>query len=182
MDKQLAEKKQNFTKLWNESYRLVAAYTSSLVTDHHQAEEVMSRIAVTVVKKFQQYDPTRSFEAWAMGIARFEILKFRRERARDRHFFAQDMLETIGDRYAAIFNEQTAQQRELDELLLKECLKQVQGRAARAIRMCYSENLSAEEMGQRLNMAAGAVRTMLHRVRSSVRRCIEQKKNEARSK
>ena len=182
MDKQLAEEKQNFTELWNEAYRLVAAYTSSLVTDHHQAEDVMSRIAVTVIKKFQQYDPTRSFEAWAMGIARFEILKFRRERARDRHFFAQDMLETIGDRCAAIFNEQTAQQRAHDESLLKECLKQVKGRGAQAMTMCYSENLRAEEIGQRLKMTAGAVRTMLHRVRGSVRRCIEQKKNEARIK
>lgn len=182
MDKQLAEEKQKFTECWNDAYHLVAAYTSSLVTDSHQAEDVMSRIAVTVIKKFQHYDPTRSFEAWAMGIARFEILKFRRERARDRHFFAQDMLEKIGDRCEAVFDEQTAQQRAYEKLLLKECLKQVQGHGARAMTMRYSENLRAEEIGQRLKMTAGAVRTMLHRVRGSLRRCIEQKKSTARLK
>jgi RNA polymerase sigma-70 factor, ECF subfamily len=175
VDKQLTKERQNeFTTLWSGAYPVVAAYTASLVTDHHQTEEVLSRIAITVVRKFQQYDPTRSFTAWAIGIARYEILKFRRERARDRHLFAQDLLETIGDRCVAL-SEETATYGDS----LRECLEHVQGRAAAALAMCYGENLHSADIGRRLQMTAGAVRTMLHRARDVVRRCIEQRRKEA---
>ncbi len=181
MDKQLAEKKQdNFTVLWSGAYSMVAAYISSLVGNHHQAEEVMSRVAITVVRKFGQYDPLRSFDAWVMGIARFEVLKFRRERARDRHLFAQDLLETLGDRFSVAYRDRVCDEQASTGILLKECLKQIQGRSAKAMAMCYGENLHSEEIGRRLKMTAGAVRTMLHRARGAVRGCIEQKKNEAK--
>jgi len=176
VDKHLTDKKQHeFTALWSDAYPVVAAYTASLVLDHHQTEEVMSRIAITVVRKFSQYDPMRSFTAWAIGIARFEVLKFRRERARDRHLFAQDLLETIGDRCVALSEEEA-----VDEALLKECLDRIQGRTALAMAMCYGQNMRSAVIARRLKMTGGAVRTMLHRAREAVRRCIEQRKSEAR--
>lgn len=175
MERHLTDDKQSeFTTLWSNAYPVVAAYTASLVSDHHQTEEVLSRIAITVVRKFEQYDPSRSFKAWAIGIARYEVLKFRRERARDRHLFAQDLLETIGDR-CVVLSEESA----FNGAALKECVGKVQGRSAAALTMCYGENLRSAEIGRRLRMSSGAVRTMLHRARDVVRRCLEQKKKEA---
>jgi RNA polymerase sigma-70 factor, ECF subfamily len=178
VDGSLTDDKQNeFTALWSEAYPTVAAYTASLVTDHHQTEEVLSRVAITIVRKFKEYDPARSFKAWAIGIARFEVLKFRRERVRDRHLFGQDLLEAIGDRFVTVSDEHA-----FDGALVKECLEQIHGRPAKAMAMCYGENLRSAEIGRRLGMTASAVRTMLHRARDVIRRCVELRKKEARGR
>jgi RNA polymerase sigma-70 factor, ECF subfamily len=169
------DKQHDFTALWSEAYPTVAAYTASLLADHHQAEEVLSRVAITVVRKFEEYDSARSFRAWAIGIARFEVLKFRRERVRDRHLFGQDLLEAIGDRFVTVSDEHV-----LDGVLVKECLEQIHGRPAVAMAMCYGDNLRSAEIGRRLGMTAAAVRTMLHRARGVIRRCVEHRKKEAR--
>jgi DNA-directed RNA polymerase specialized sigma24 family protein len=42
-------------------------------------------------RKWDTFDPATDFMRWARVIARFEVLKFRRTMARDRHVFTDDL-------------------------------------------------------------------------------------------
>ena len=171
VDEQLTKDKQsNFSKLWVKSYPAVGAYVTSLVPDHNCAEEILGRVSVILVEKMDQYDGERSFEAWAIGIARYEILKYRREKARDRLRFSEEILNRIGDQCEKISSEMSSQQ-----WALQKCLEEIAGRAAQALTLRYSEDFRYKAIASRLGMEVGAVRTMLHRTRDALRRCVEQR-------
>ena len=101
--------------------------------------------------------------------SRYEILSYRRDKARDRLLFDEDLLERIGDRCQDVSGQIGS-----SEWALQQCLKQVAGRASRALDLRYGEDLRYEAIGRHLEMTAGAVRIMLHRTRETLRRCIER--------
>ena len=80
---------------WTQAQPAVAAFVGSVVPDFHQAEEILQRVSVVLVRKFLEYDPRHSFIAWAICVAKFEILYFRRQHATDRHFFDTEIIEKI---------------------------------------------------------------------------------------
>ncbi len=86
---------EQLTVEWTKAQPVVAAYISSLVPDFHDAEDILHQVAVTLVQKFDQYDRQRPFVAWAIGIAKYEVLKHRRKIATDKHVFGNDLVEQI---------------------------------------------------------------------------------------
>ena len=158
-----------FSKLWAKAYPAVRFYVTSVVPDHHAVEDIVGRISEVLIEKCDQYDEECPFEAWAIGVARYEILSYRRDKARDRLLFDDDLIETIGDRCADVSSDMGP-----FEWALQRCLKSVTGRASRALDLRYGEDLRYEAIGRRLEMTAGAVRIMLHRTRETLRRCIER--------
>ncbi len=166
---QLSESEQ-FAVLWTKAQPTVSAYVSSLVPNFHQAEDVLSQVAVTLVRKFHHYDPDRPFVNWAIGIARFEVLKCRRTWARDRHVFSNDMMDEIGEVFQEMAEELDGQRK-----VLHQCVEQVQGRSRRVLQMRYFDDLKAAEIAERMSMATGAVRVLLHRVRNAIRKCMERR-------
>lgn len=167
------EATERFTLLWVGVQPTLMAFVRSLVPDFQQAEEVMQRVAVTLVRKFDQYDACRSFAAWAIGVAKFEVLYFRRERATDRHVFNDEIVESVALSYQR-FVEEADPFREALEL----CLDGVEGRAKKALDLRYGKGLSSPAVAHAMRLSAGAVRMLLCRLRQSLRECIEQRLRE----
>jgi RNA polymerase sigma-70 factor (ECF subfamily) len=159
---------EELAALWAASQSTVSAFIRTLVPDYQQADEVVQRVAVTLVRKYDQYDQCRPFAAWAIGVAKFEVLYYRRERATDRHLFGDDIVEQIASRYEALAEES-------DPLrdALKNCLDQVEGRSRHVIELRYKRGLSSAAIAAEMQLSSGAVRMLLSRVRDSLRRCIE---------
>ena len=159
---------------WTKAQPAVSAYISSLIPDFHQAEDVLHQTAVAVVRKFDQYDPSLPFLNWSIGVARYEVLKHRRQHVTDRHVFGADLLEQIADTYEEISDELDTRRQ-----ALADCLAEVKGHGREALQLRYVDGLQPTGMADQLNMTAGAVRVLLHRARMSVRTCIERKLKEA---
>lgn len=161
---------EQFAALWAGSQSTVSAFIRTLVPDYQQADEVMQRVAVTLVRKYEQYDANRSFAAWAIGVAKFEVLYFRRERATDRHLFGDDIVEQIASRYEMLAEE-------VDPLrdALKHCLDKLEGRSQQVVELRYKRGLSSAAIAVEMELSSGAVRMLLCRVRDALRRCIKRR-------
>jgi DNA-directed RNA polymerase specialized sigma24 family protein len=72
---QQPDRKEQITVQWAQSQPLIAAFISSLVPDFHDADDILQNVAIVTVRKYEQFDPNCSFVAWAIGIAKNEILK-----------------------------------------------------------------------------------------------------------
>lgn len=154
---------------WTRAQRQVEAFILSFVPDFNQADDILQNVAMVVVRKRSEYDPTRPFMPWVIQIAKFEVLKHRRTRARDRHQFKESLVDQI----------EQAHLREIPELaetrrLVAECIKKVKGRAHKALLLRYVDNLKPSEVAKRLCVAGGAARMILMRARNVVRQCVEQ--------
>ena len=73
---------ERFTLLWTAAQPIVGSYIGSLVPDFQEAEDLLQEVALVLLRKFPEYDDRRPFVAWALGVARFEVLHARRSHAR----------------------------------------------------------------------------------------------------
>jgi RNA polymerase sigma-70 factor (ECF subfamily) len=161
---------EQFAALWTAAHPTISAFIRTLIRDYQQADEVLQRVAVTLVRKFDQYDPSRSFTAWAVGFAKYEVLYFRREMATDKHLFGDEIVEQIAMRYEMLADE-------VDPVreALRQCLEQLKGRSKRIIDLRYRRGMKSSVIADEMMLSAGAVRMLLCRVRQSLRRCIERR-------
>jgi RNA polymerase sigma-70 factor (ECF subfamily) len=161
---------EQFAALWTATQPTITAFLRMLLPDYQQAEEVLQRVAVTLVRKYDEYDQSRSFAAWAVGVAKYEVLYFRRERATDRHLFGDDLVEQIADRYEQFVDDVNP----LREAL-RYCIGQLRGRAKQVIELRYQRGLKSKAIAEEMAVSDGAVRMLLCRARDTLRRCIERR-------
>lgn len=161
---------EQFTALWTAAQPTLAAFIRTLVPDFQQAEEVLQRVAVALVRKFDQYDPTRSFPAWAVGVAKYEVLYHRRQRATDKHVFDDELVEKIALSYQHFVDDGDP-----FRAALERCLDELSGRPRRAIALRYEKGLESPAIAKRLHVSTGAVRMLLCRARKLIKQCVEQR-------
>jgi RNA polymerase sigma-70 factor (ECF subfamily) len=166
----LIEYHEQFTRLWTEAQPAVAAYVNSLVADFHEAQDLLQEVAVILLRKFPEYSSDRPFLRWAMGVAKYEVLRTRRRHARNRISYTPELLDAIGEVY-----EELAPELQRRSIALRECFAEVQGRARELLGLRYEHSLAPRAIAERLGIGAVAVRVMLARTRASLRRCIEHK-------
>jgi RNA polymerase sigma-70 factor, ECF subfamily len=153
---------------WTGAQRAVAAFVRTLATDFHESEEILQRVAVTLVRKHDQYDPNRPFVAWALGIAKVETQAFLRERSRDRLVFDDALVAGIAERH-----ERAAQASLPVPQFLTECIEELDGRSRRAIQLRYGEDKRTAQIAQAMAISDGAARMLLSRARTLLRKCVE---------
>lgn len=163
-------------RLWSSAQPVVSAMIAGTVFDFHDAEDLVAEVAETAVRKFDQYDPTRPFAPWALGIARNLLLHYYQRRSDRRQAYLDDQaLESIASAHLEIADELPARQ-----AALQECIQAIRGKSRRVLEMRYGHDLKPEAVADALNMSRNAVWVMLHRIRTALRNCIEHKLTQAK--
>jgi RNA polymerase sigma-70 factor (ECF subfamily) len=161
---------EKFTRLWTEAQPMVSAYVAACVPDFHAAEDLLQNVAVTLLRKFDEYDASRPFIGWAIGIAKFEILRHRRRQARSVLDFRPELADELADELV-----QMTPELELRAQALRRCTEQLQGRSSEIVRLCYAEGLKPRQIAETLGLNSLVVRVALNRARSALRKCIERR-------
>ena len=127
------ESHEQFTRFWTEVQPIVAGYINAVVPDFQEAEDLLQDVAVILLRKFSEYDAQRPFLAWAIGIAKREVLMARRSLCPESLLCYQaDLLDRISQVY-----EDLAPELEDRSRALRECLQTIKGRASELLRLRY---------------------------------------------
>src|SRR5882672_12824739 len=84
-----------FLRLYAEHEPSLHGFVRSLVPTRDDAREVMQEVAVALWRKFGGLAGAAEFRQWAFGVARMEVMAWRRDRGRDRHLFGEDAMTII---------------------------------------------------------------------------------------
>ena len=152
---------RELARLWVQSQSVISAYITANVIDVHRAEDLVQEVAQVIAEKFAEFDRSRSFISWALGIARNRLLKYYRSCARDRLVLSETALSHLGEAMERVEHE-AEDRREA----LRICLQQIQGRRRKVLNMRYGENARIAEIAERFGMSDSGVWVMLHRIRS----------------
>ena len=161
---------ERFTRLWTTAQPAISNYIASLVPNFHEGEDLLQNVAVVLLRKFANYDSARPFVAWAMGVARNEILVRRRTFARSKVVISAELVETIAEVAVEMQPELDARGR-----ALRDCMKDLGERAEQVVNLRYAEALEPRDIAKRVGLSPGAVRVMLSRIRSALHTCIERR-------
>lgn len=169
-------KMQDLAIRWTKVQPAVSAFIMSAIRNFHDAEDVLQRTASSLVEKHAEYDASRSFEAWAVGIARIEILRYLQRNKRDRLVFDLATLDAVAEAYANLAP-RSSEVREALEI----CVDQLQGRTRQVMQLRYAHSLTPSQVAKQLSMSANAVMVALHRARKLLRECVSRRLAEAGS-
>lgn len=159
-----------FLRLYLAHQGEIRAFVRALVPDRQDYEDVCQDIATVLWKKFDTYDPTRRFGAWARGVAVFEIKSFRSKSRRHPVPFSIDTIEAIKGEF------DRREQRPASLLLevVERCIGRLTDRACHIFRLRYQRELSVAEIAKEVDGSPTAVYKTLARSRETVRQCVQQ--------
>ena len=155
---------------WTRSQPIVSSFVHSVINDSHDAEDLLQQIAMILVKKYHLYDHDKSFTAWAIGIAKNEILNYQRKKANEKFIFDHEIVSIMAQAY----------QEDSEELnrfthALHQCLKKIQGKKRDLLEMFYIQQLKSSQIAQKIGATQNSVFVALHRIRMALRDCINKK-------
>lgn len=159
-----------FLKLLLKHQTDIKAFIGSLVRDAHLREDIFQDVVLIAWEQFDKYDPTRSFGAWARGVAANKILQRRHQ---DRRFPVTFSNETIQAVLEAFNRTEKEASRRAEAL--QECLKAVPERSRQLLAMRYGQGLSGHEISRRAGTSLDAVYQALLRVRAAIEKCIRRR-------
>jgi RNA polymerase sigma-70 factor, ECF subfamily len=155
-----------FLRLFMEHEQSLRVFVRSLLFTHDEEREVMQEVAVVLWRKFDATMESRAFCRWAFGVARMEVLAFRRDRARDRHLFGDDVFElleqTVLDQNSAL---------EAQRHAMTECLHKLPDDHRRLVEAAYAPGVKIDRLARDSGRTAMALYKTLHRIRLMLMDC-----------
>ena len=169
MDETYREQHDQFLRLFMEHEEALRLFVRSLLFNQEETREVMQEVASVLWRKFDDSLDSLSFRRWAFGVARMEVLAFRRDRARDRHTFGDDITEllerTVQEEYGTLERERSA---------LEVCVSKLPTDQRELVDSAYEPGVKMNDLARELGWTAMALYKKLHRIRMQLMDCVRR--------
>jgi len=164
-----------FVQLLTKHERSIRAYIRAGLPSGQDVAEVMQEVSLIAWRKFSDLEnPDTDFARWATVIARYEIMKYRRTKARDRLVLGENVIEMIN---AEGLEEAPGRESQLSALEF--CLKKLPEERRELVLEAHVSGTSITEMAERIGKSRNALYQLLWRIRQELAECVERE--EARS-
>lgn len=159
----------SFLRLYVECEESLRGYVRSLLPTLEDAREVMQNTAAVLWRKFDQLDDPKNFRRWAFGVARFEVLSYRRDKARDRHIFGEELITQLAQE-----SEKIGMDSDREIKALKFCLAKLPPKQSALVQEAYDKDLKIKQIAEREGRTPMSVYKVLHRARIALADCIKE--------
>lgn len=143
-------------------------YLYSLHPYAQDLDDLFQETSLKLWQIFDEYDTQRPFLPWALRIAYFQVLRFRKTRSRDRLVFSDDMLELLSNEAPQIG------EADLLRSYLHDCLQKLTPRAREVLLTRYSQNNNIAGLAEKSKQSVHALYRILNSARSKVTTCLSK--------
>ena len=164
------ESRHLFVRLLTRHERRVYGYILKMVVDWNDADEILQETNVRLWEEFGRFEPGTDFAAWALRVAHYQVLTWRKRRDRNRLVFSDEAIALLTQEDARI--DAIAGSR---QAALAACLEQVSSVNRDLITRFYSGAKTIREIAQDLGRSTEATYKRLQRVRLTLHGCIERR-------
>ncbi len=156
------------TALWTKAQPTVLAFVLSMVHRFEDAEDIVQQTGMTAAERFTDYDESRSFQAWVLGIARLKVLRFYRDSGKHNILVADEaLLDQMIDHHVG----RGPRINDIN-LALENCLTKLTDRARKMLELRYVRELTTGDIADYLGTTSNTISVTLHRIRKALRKCI----------
>lgn len=161
---------EQFLRLFSQDRDRIFASIHSLLPHRADAEDVFQRCSILLWRKFDEFDPDRSFLSWACGVAFYEVKNFVRTAARDRLQFDAELMEQIADRRLTSLHQLDAR---LDAL--RGCLARLKVADQELLRQAYDDGQSLRAFAASTGQALQTLYNRVSQLRRKLVDCVDRK-------
>lgn len=145
-------------------------YILSSLGNYADVEDVLQRSNLVLWRKCSEFRTGADFLPWAFAVARYEILAFIRDKQRDQLVFCPDVAELMMESYKSV-QQQVSERQEA----LRNCVMRLPKRQLEILKLSYVANAPMREISQLTGRSVDGVKSLLVRIRKTLRACIENK-------
>ena len=146
-------------------------YTSILmwVPRTADADDLLQETAAVMWNKFEEFEEGTNFAAWAISIARYRVLSFRKKQRKKEIQFSAEMLDIIASRVVPMLDT-------MEERLeaLENCLTKLNGNDRDLIQMRYEQDTSVKEIAKRVNRPVQGLYKAMARIQNLLLECVRR--------
>lgn len=163
-----------FTRLLLKNQKRIAGLIFSLVPRGTDADDVMQETCAVMWRKFGEFQPGTDFGAWALRIARFQVMSYYARQKRAQARLSDELIETIADTLAEARWESSDRAE-----ALRTCVGQLKERDFDLIQRRYHAGEDIDEIASRLGSTVHAVYKALARLHVRLFACVNSKLHSA---
>jgi RNA polymerase sigma-70 factor (ECF subfamily) len=166
----LSETGAEFAALLRQHQTQLFGYIYSLVRDLDDADDLFQQTSLVLWDKFDRFDPSRSFIAWACGVARFEVSNFLRSRSRQRLHFSDNLAMILIEAHEEFGEEPLEDRRNA----LAACMKKLRPKDQQLLDACYGRASRIPEVADRWGRSPQSIHNSLRRLRRTLFECVNR--------
>ncbi len=163
-----SEPNRDFIELLLPNQRAIRNFLYSIHPQAQDLDDLMQETCLSLWNKFATFDSTREFLPWAMRMAYFEVLRFRKDRSRDRLVFSDEMVEQLA--------EESVQLPGGDDLreALNRCLGKLDEKARTVLEARYARGTSIQDLAEARHESPHRLYRILEKSRASLVACVQR--------
>jgi RNA polymerase sigma-70 factor (ECF subfamily) len=166
----MTERKAEFAARLRAHQNQLFGYIYSLVRDLDDADDLFQQTSVVLWDKFDLFVPSKSFIAWACGVARFEVSNFLRSRNRHRLHFTDE----LGLMLIEAHEELEQEPLEGRKSALAECMRKLRPRDQQLLDACYERSVRIPEVARDWGRSSQSIHNSLRRIRRTLFECVNR--------
>ena len=166
MERESPHNHEQFLRLFTANESAIRAYVRCLVPTRDDAADIMQGISLVLWGKFHELEELDGFRSWALAVARYETLAWRRDKGRDRLVLADDVLGMI-----AVDSAQHERRLSAQRDALERCLRQLPVDKRHLVLGAYQPGVCIQEVAEQSGRTVAAFYQWLHRMRLRLRDC-----------
>jgi len=164
----IEQSRGQFVRLLTLHQRRVYGYILKLVANWNDADEILQETNLRLWEEFDRFEPGTDFAAWAIRVAHYQVLTWRKKRDRSRLVFDDSAIQLLSSEGQGV-----AAGPDPREAALLSCLDQLSDRHRDLIERCYAGKHTIRRVAAELNRSAVSVYKAVQRIRVNLHRCIE---------
>lgn len=158
-----------FLRLFVQHEHALRAYARVMVPTWDAVDEVLQEASVVMWRKLDLLDSPDNFLPWAKVIVRFEALRARRNFARDRLVFSEELLSMLADEAAETEDELLAR----EKAALERCFRRLTPAHRELVLAPYSGGGRVKELAEQTGRSVNSLYKLLGRLRAKLQGCID---------
>jgi RNA polymerase sigma-70 factor (ECF subfamily) len=160
---------EKFLHLWTLIQGRVYAYILSHWPNRSDADDIMQETISIMWKKYDTYQPGSDFLAWAITIAKYVLLTFRKKQNNNQIKFNDEELRLIEEKSEEFINTVDGRLE-----ILEVCVKKLPKKDTNLLKLKYNNELSAQTIAIRFGMSVRTVYRSLAKIYTLLMRCMNQ--------
>lgn len=162
-------REERFLQLFLAHERRLYAFILALVPNWSDADDLLQETSAVLWRKLDEFEPGTDFAAWALSVARFQVLNYRKKQRVNQARFSDQTVEALADRMTTL-SEQSDARRDA----LEGCLTKLRDRDRELVQLRYQPGATTQAVAGRVGRSLPAVYKALNRIHTQLLFCIRR--------
>ena len=164
------QKHADFLKLFMSNRHDIMAFIKATLRNASTSEDIFQEVSIILWEKFNNYDQSRSFKAWARGIASNKILQHWDKQKKSAVILSPEVMNAV----IAAYERTEREDNDSMMLALNKCIADLPEKQSLIINSKYVERLRLDAISKRIGKSVAATQKSLSRIRFALQDCVKK--------